>query len=308
LRRIERQRAAARLPEARGNVLKQVRAIFLSDIHLGTRACQAERLLEFLREYDSRYLFLVGDIVDFWAMAQRGPCWSAAMNTVVQKVLKRARHGTRVVFVPGNHDEALREYVGSSFGDIEVHRDYVHTGADGKRYLLLHGDEFDVVTKYHRWIAVLGDRAYDFLVRLNAMLSWVRRQFGSAGYWSLAGYAKRKVKTAVSFICDFEDAVVRSVRERGCDGVVCGHVHAAAIKQVDGVIYINCGDWVDSCTAVVEHHDGRMELVDWGVRAALAHLPAASAPSQADATQDPRERVSTPGTKTRDIADDSVRA
>jgi UDP-2,3-diacylglucosamine pyrophosphatase LpxH len=268
-----------------------VRAIFLSDIHLGTRACQAQRLLEFLREYDARYLFLVGDIVDFWAIARRGPCWTAAMNTVVQKVLKRARHGAKVVLVPGNHDEALREYVGSSFGDIEVHRDYIYTGADGKRYLLLHGDEFDVVTKYHRWIAVLGDRAYAALVRLNVMLSWIRRQLGIAGYWSLAGYAKRKMKTAVSFICDFEDAVVRSVRERGCDGVVCGHIHAAAIKQVDGVIYVNCGDWVDSCTAVVEHHDGRLELVDCSLRSPLANLTSVSAPSQADASTGARETV-----------------
>lgn len=270
--------------------MAEVRAIFLSDIHLGTRACQAQRLLDFLREYDSRYLFLVGDIVDFWAMAQRGPYWSAAMNTVVQKVLKRARHGARVVFVPGNHDEALREYVGSSFGDIEVHRDFVHTGADGTRYLLLHGDEFDVVTKYHRWIAVLGDHAYAIVVRANVLLSWIRRQLGIPGYWSLAGYAKRKVKTAVSFICDFEAAVVRSVRERGCDAVVCGHIHAAAIKQVDGVTYINCGDWVDSCTAVVEHHDGRMELIDWGLRSA-AQLTAAIPAAQAGEAAGARERA-----------------
>ena len=246
--------------------MPQVRSIFLSDIHLGTRACQAHRLLEFLKHYDSEHLFLVGDILDFWAMGRRGVCWSAHMNTVVQKVLKRARHGTKVVLVPGNHDEALREYVDSSFGDIVLRREHVHVAADGKRYLLLHGDEFDVVTKYHRWLALLGDHSYAFLVRLNVMLSWLRRQLGIAGYWSLAGYAKRKVKTAVSFIYDFEDAVVRDVKSRGLDGVVCGHIHAAAIKRIDGVTYINCGDWVDSCTAIVEHADGRMELIDWGVK------------------------------------------
>jgi UDP-2,3-diacylglucosamine pyrophosphatase LpxH len=247
--------------------MAQVRSIFLSDIHLGTRACQTERLLEFLKHYDSEHLFLVGDIFDFWAMGGRGVYWSAPMNTFVQKVLKRARHGTQVVFVPGNHDEALREYVDSSFGDIRLYRQYEHTAADGKRYLLLHGDEFDVVTKYHKWVALLGDHSYAFVVRLNILLSWVRRQLGIPGYWSLAGYAKRRVKSAVSFIYDFEASVVRNVRDKGLDGVICGHIHAATIKQIEGVTYINCGDWVDSCTAIVEHDDGRMELVDWGVQA-----------------------------------------
>jgi UDP-2,3-diacylglucosamine pyrophosphatase LpxH len=247
--------------------MAHVRAIFLSDIHLGTRACQAQRLLEFLRHYDSDYLFLVGDILDFWAMGQRGVYWSGEMNTFVQKVLKRARHGTQVVLVPGNHDEALREYLDSSFGDIRLYQEYEHTAADGKRYLLLHGDQFDVVTKYHKWLALLGDHSYAFVVRLNIVLSWVRRQLGISGYWSLAGYAKRKVKSAVSFIYDFEESVVRNVKDKGLDGVICGHIHAATIKQIDGITYINCGDWVDSCTAIVEHHDGRMELVDWGVQA-----------------------------------------
>jgi UDP-2,3-diacylglucosamine pyrophosphatase LpxH len=247
--------------------MASVRAIFLSDIHLGTRACQTQRLLEFLKHHESDYLYLVGDIFDFWAMGQRGVYWTAQMNTFVQKVLKRARHGTQVIFVPGNHDEALREYVDGSFGDIRLYREYQHTAADGKRYLLLHGDEFDVVTKYHKWLALLGDHGYALLVRLNVLLSWVRRQLGIPGYWSLAGYAKRKVKSAVSFICDFEESVVRNVKVKGLDGVICGHIHAAAIKQIDGIAYINCGDWVDSCTAILEHHDGRMELVDWGERA-----------------------------------------
>ena len=247
--------------------MAQVRSIFLSDIHLGTRACQAQRLLEFLKTYDSEYLFLVGDIIDFWAMARRGVYWSAEMNTVVQKVLKRARHGSKVIFIPGNHDEALREHVGSSFGDIKVWHDYIHTTADGKRYLLLHGDEYDVVTKYHRWLAILGDNAYAFVVRINMMLSWVRRHLGIPGYWSLAGYAKRKVKGAVSFISDFEESVVRNIREQGLDGVICGHVHAATIRQFGGITYLNCGDWVDSCSAIVEHTDGHLELVEWGALA-----------------------------------------
>jgi UDP-2,3-diacylglucosamine pyrophosphatase LpxH len=242
--------------------MPQVRSIFLSDIHLGTRGCQAEQLLEFLKEYESEFLFLVGDIVDFWAMS-RGIHWSASQNTVVQKVLRRARHGTQVFLIPGNHDEALREYTDSQFGNIQLAQDYLHTAADGRRYLLLHGDEFDQVTRYHRWVAVLGDASYNALVRLNTVLSWVRRKLGICGYWSLAGYAKRKVKSAVSFISDFEESVVHEVRRRGIDGVICGHIHSAIIKQVEGVTYANCGDWVDSCSAIVEQPDGALELIHW---------------------------------------------
>ncbi len=238
----------------------QVRSIFLSDIHLGTRACQADCLLDFLRDHTAEHLFLVGDIVDFWAMS-RGISWTPAQNTVVQKVLRRARHGEKVILIPGNHDEALREYDGTSFGDIRVAVEYVHTLADGRRFLVTHGDEFDQVTRYHRWVAVLGDLAYNLLVRLNGALSIVRRRLGLSGYWSLAGYAKRKVKTAVSFIFDFEDSVIRAARERGLDGVICGHIHSPVMREVDGIHYLNCGDWVDSCTAIVEHHDGRLELL-----------------------------------------------
>ncbi|MEW5771117.1 MAG: UDP-2,3-diacylglucosamine diphosphatase [Pseudomonadota bacterium] len=240
-----------------------VRSIFISDVHLGTRACQAERLLDFLREHPSQYLFLVGDIIDFWSMS-RSIHWNTAQNTVVQKVLRRARHGEHVIFVPGNHDEALRDYCESAFGDIRLIREYVHETLDGRRFLLTHGDDFDQVTRYHRWVAVLGDMAYNALVRVNGWLSRLRRLLGIPGYWSLAGYAKRRVKTALQFIFDFEDSVIHHVRERGLDGVICGHIHWAALKEVDGLIYANCGDWVDSCTAIVEHCDGRLELIDWG--------------------------------------------
>jgi UDP-2,3-diacylglucosamine pyrophosphatase LpxH len=245
----------------------KVRSIFLSDIHLGTRGCQADSLISFLREYEAEHLFLLGDIIDFWAMS-RSIHWTAAQNTVVQKILRRARHGERVVLIPGNHDETLREYIGTSFGDIRVEDDLVHVTADGRRLLLLHGDAFDQVTRHHRWIAVLGDIGYNLLVRINAWLSWLRRTLRIPGYWSLAGYAKRRVKSAVSYIFDFEDAVIRTVRERGLDGVVCGHIHSATIREVEGTLYINCGDWVDSCTAIVEHADGHLELVEWRQAAA----------------------------------------
>jgi len=243
--------------------MPMVRSIFLSDIHLGTRACQADRLVEFLRDYDAENVFLVGDIVDFWAM-KRTVVWTSAQNTFVQKILRRARRGERVVFIPGNHDEALRDYLGIAFGDIEVVGEHIHQLADGRRFLLLHGDEFDQITRHHRWIAILGDVMYDVLVRLNSLVSFVRRRFGMTCYWSLAGYAKRRVKKAMQFIFDFEDAAIRAARQRGLDGIICGHIHSAVIRQVDGVSYVNCGDWVDSCTAIVEHLDGRLELIAWG--------------------------------------------
>ena len=254
--------------------MPKFRSVFLSDIHLGTRACQADRLLDFLREHPAEQTFLIGDIVDFWAMS-RSIHWTQAQNTVVQKLLRRARHGERVVFIPGNHDEALRDYCGIVFGDIEVVDELVHETADGRRFLLIHGDIFDQVTRHHRWVAVLGDQAYGLLVRLNLWLSWGRRKLGIAGYWSLAGYAKRKVKTAFNFIFDFEASAVRHARERGLDGVICGHIHWATMRDIDGLTYINCGDWVDSCTAIVEHHDGRLELVAWGMR---SMIPALAAP------------------------------
>jgi len=242
--------------------MRRVRSIFLSDIHLGTRACQAERLLDFLRLHDAEHVYLLGDIIDFWSL-ERGVYWPTLHNTFVQKMLKRARHEVKVVLVPGNHDEALREYVGTNFGDIKVVREAIHTAADGRRYFLMHGDEFDQITRYHRWVAQLGDIAYSVLLRLNGLLSWVRRKLHLSGYWSLAGYAKRKVKGALEFVYGFEESVAHHVRQMGLDGVVCGHIHSAAIKDIGGITYINCGDWVDSCTAIVEHDDGRMELVHW---------------------------------------------
>jgi UDP-2,3-diacylglucosamine pyrophosphatase LpxH len=254
--------------------MTNVRAIFLSDIHLGTRACKAERLLDFLRAHEAEHLFLIGDIVDFWSM-NRSIHWSTAQNTVIQKILRRARHGEKVVFIPGNHDEALREYHGTTFGDIVVVNEYVHETRDGRRFLLIHGDEFDQVTRYHKWVAVLGDVAYNAMVRANGFLSWLRRRLGRPGYWSLAGYAKRKVKKALDFIFEFEESVIRNVRDRELDGVICGHIHYAAIKEVGGLTYVNCGDWVDSCTAIVEHHDGHLELIDW------SHEIAAGSPDTA---------------------------
>ena len=257
----------------------KVRSLFLSDIHLGSRACRAELLLDFLKRYEPENIFLVGDIVDFWAMS-RSVYWPALHNTVVQKILRKARHHVRVYLIPGNHDEALREYIDTSFGGISIVRDYVHQAADGKRYLLIHGDEYDQVTTYHRWVSLLGDLGYQFLIHVNRALSVIRRKMGRSGHWSLADYAKRNVLRAVSFIGDFENSVVRNVRQQGLDGVICGHIHTAAIKRIDGITYMNCGDWVDSCTGIVEHYDGRMQLMRWTYEAAAAAVGAQDAVSE----------------------------
>ena len=272
--------------------MQPVRAIFISDVHLGTRACQAESLLAFLREHESEYLYLLGDIIDFWAM-NRSVQWAGAHNTVVQKVLRRARHGCKVFFIPGNHDEALREYAGVAFGDIRVESEWIHETLDGRRYWLVHGDEYDQVTRHHRWVAVLGDVGYNALVRINLVLSRVRRLLRRPGYWSLAGYAKNKVKKAVSFIFDFEDAVAHAAAQRGVDGVVCGHIHSAADRRIGNVRYLNCGDWVDTCSAIVEHFDGRIEVVHWGVQGAAAGQVPVALPSRALPAERPRcrERV-----------------
>ncbi len=241
---------------------KRVRSIFVSDIHLGTRDCQSARLLDFLREHEADYLYLVGDIVDFWAM-NRGVYWSADQNTVIQKILKRARHGTQVILVPGNHDEILREHIGVSFGEIRICAESIHVGSDGRRYLLVHGDAFDQVTRYHRWIATLGDRGYSVVMCMGRWLSWWRRSLGIAGHWSLSGFVKRRIKTAIHFIAEFEQAAVRHARTGGFDGIICGHIHAAANKEIDNIHYLNCGDWVESCTAVIETLEGQFELIEW---------------------------------------------
>jgi len=252
--------------------MQKVRSIFLSDVHLGIRPCQAERLLDFLREYSARQLFLLGDIIDFQALG-RTLYWTTAHNTVVQKILRRARHGEQVVLVPGNHDHVLREYIDATFGQIRIAAEWIHTTADGKRYLLVHGDAFDPVSGCHRLLAAIGDFAYTVLLRLNRHLAWLRHRLGIDGYWSLSAYVKHRIKRAAAYIDDFETAVARAAADRDVDGVVCGHIHAPAIKSLRGVTYVNCGDWVDNCTAIVEHLDGRLELVRCGIAASNTATP-----------------------------------
>ena len=243
-----------------GSGFIRARSLFLSDIHLGSRACKAERLLAFLKRCECERIFLLGDIVDFWSL-RRSVYWPVTHNTVVQKLLRLARHGVDIFYIPGNHDEALREYLDSAFGNVVLKKDHVHVAADGKRYALLHGDQYDQVATHARWVSVLGDAAYDLLIDLNSALSRIRRKLGISGHWSLADYVKRNVQGAATFISGFEEALVRHGRSLNVDGVICGHIHTPIVKRLHDILYLNCGDWVESCTAIVEHFDGRMELV-----------------------------------------------
>ncbi|MFA7430598.1 MAG: UDP-2,3-diacylglucosamine diphosphatase [Rhodospirillaceae bacterium] len=251
---------------------RRYRAIFLSDIHLGTRGCKAEYLLDFLRATESDTLYLVGDIIDGWRL-RRTWHWPQAHNDVVQKVLRKARKGTAVLFIPGNHDEFARGYVNHDFGEVKLVKEAVHVTADGKRLLVIHGDEFDGVVLYAKWVALLGDGAYTLALVLNHWFNVARRRLGLP-YWSLSKYLKHKVKNAVSFIAKFETTMIEEARRRGFDGVVCGHIHHAEIRSIDGITYCNDGDWVESCTALVEHFDGRLEIIDWTRERAASALEA----------------------------------
>lgn len=239
----------------------QYRSLFISDLHLGTKGAQAEALLEFLREHDAETIYLVGDIVDGWRLRSSW-YWPQAHNDVIQKLLRKARKGARIVYVPGNHDEFLREFCGLHFGDIEIAETTMHDAADGRRYLVMHGDAFDLVVRHARWLAFLGDWAYVAALALSTRINVVRRRLGFT-YWSLSAWAKARVKNAVSFIGRFEETLAAEAKRHGVDGVICGHIHSAAMRDFGGFTYINTGDWVESCTAVVEHRDGRMEIIRW---------------------------------------------
>jgi len=251
---------------------RRYRTVWISDLHLGTPGCQALALLDFLKHVECETLFLVGDIVDGWQL-RRSWYWPQPHNDVVQKLLRKARHGTRVIFVPGNHDEFARRYAQHNFGGIEVAEEWVHETADGRRLWVVHGDIFDGVIQCARWLAHLGDSAYEFTLRLNRHLNSLRARLGLP-YWSLSKYLKHKVKRAVSYVADFEAALAREARKRGVQGVVCGHIHHAELRDIDGILYANDGDWVESLTALAEHADGRLEIVDWSARALLARMAA----------------------------------
>ncbi|MDR5831636.1 UDP-2,3-diacylglucosamine diphosphatase [Caballeronia sp. LP006] len=242
---------------------QRYRAIWLSDIHLGSGGCQALYLLDFLRHNESEYLYLVGDIIDGWQL-KKGWFWPQAHNDVIQKILRKARKGTQVVYIPGNHDEAARQYCDLAFGDIHVRGEAFHTTFAGKRLWIVHGDLFDGVIQHAKWLAYLGDTAYTMILLLNRWFNRVRTKLGF-DYWSLSQYLKHQVKNAVNFISQFERVMTDEARRRGCDGVVCGHIHKAEIRDIDGILYCNDGDWVESLSALVETQDGELKIVYWTV-------------------------------------------
>jgi UDP-2,3-diacylglucosamine pyrophosphatase LpxH len=238
-----------------------VRSAFISDIHLGSRECRADLVLDFLRHVQMEQLFLVGDIVDIWSM-RRSFYWPQIHNDVLRTILGKTKHGTRVIYVPGNHDEQLRELCGSSFGNLEIHRDYVHTTLRGMELLVMHGDEFDAAVKCSRWLAALGSGLYDVTLGANRVVNALRRRLGYP-YWSLAGYLKSRVGNAVKYVHEFERAAAQAARRRGVDGIVCGHIHRPEIVELEGLLYCNDGDWVDSCSALIEDRSGELELWHW---------------------------------------------
>ena len=244
------------------------RSVFISDTHLGTRGCRSDFLAHFLGSFTTENLFLVGDIVDGWRL-RKSWYWDEMHDEVVKLILRHASNGAQVLYIPGNHDELFRAWlpphlggVGLEIGGVKLVGEAEHTTADGKRLLIIHGDQFDSVVRYAKFLAFLGDWAYTAALNVNRWFNAIRRPLGYP-YWSLSQWAKRQVKGAVKAIDRFEDALAGEARRRHMDGVVCGHIHHAEMRMVDGIQYLNCGDWVESCTALVEHHDGRLELIDW---------------------------------------------
>jgi UDP-2,3-diacylglucosamine pyrophosphatase LpxH len=240
---------------------RKYRTVWISDTHLGTSGCNADMLLDFLKSIECEKLYLVGDIIDGWRL-RKGWYWPQSHNEVIRRILKLARKGTQVIYVPGNHDEMFRDYTGLHFGGVELQYEVIHETADGRRLLVTHGDKFDAVVLYARWLAFVGDSAYTALLKANIVLNAIRRRIGLP-YWSLSAHMKKRVKNAVAFIGRFEEAVAHEAETRGVDGVVCGHIHSAEIRQIGNVLYCNDGDWVESCTALIEQADGRLEIVDW---------------------------------------------
>lgn len=246
---------------SKNNNKHRYRSVFISDTHLGTKAARADLLLDFLKNVRCEQLYLVGDIIDGWQI-KRSWYWDTIHNDVIRRVLKLAKQGVKIVYIPGNHDEGLRGFEGHDLAGVSLAHEVIYEGVDGKRYWVLHGDQFDGVVKYAKWLAHIGDRAYSLLLRLNTSLNGIRRFFGY-DYWSLSAYLKHKVKNAVEYIGKFEEAVAMEAKRRGVDGVICGHIHHAECRDFDGITYMNDGDWVESCTALVEHHDGRFEILHW---------------------------------------------
>jgi len=240
----------------------QYKSIFISDVHLGTKFSKAEMLLDFLRDNSAQNLYLVGDIIDGWAI-KRKFVWPQSHSDVIQKILRQARKGTNIYLVAGNHDDFLRPFLPILMGDnLHIDQEFDYIDSSGKRYLVTHGDFFDSITMTKKWLAVLGDYGYDFLLHLNGIINFFRRVFGYKKYWSLSKYVKDNIKKSVSFINDFEGILSKHAHKKGYDGVICGHIHKAEIKEIDGIEYLNSGDWVENCTALVETMEGEWKILN----------------------------------------------
>jgi len=260
------------------NKLRHFRSVFISDVHLGYKGSNASLLADFLKHARTENLFLVGDIIDMLSL-RRTFYWPQEHNNVIRMLLGKAKHGTRVVFVPGNHDHPFREYCGLRFGNLEIRRRCRHTAADGRKYLVTHGDDYDSNVRFSLPLKLVGFLVYESILYFNRAITNWRAWFGYE-YWSLAAFLKGKSASAQKYVERFREAAMRDARHHGLDGVICGHIHRAEICEVDGITYLNDGDWVESCTVLVEHLDGRMQLLDWPVevnrRKARASLPAAA--------------------------------
>lgn len=249
------------------------RSVWLSDMHLGHHGSKADYIIDFLDTVQCEHLFLVGDIIDIWHMRRKGLYWPQSHNNVMRKVLDKSKHGTKVVYIPGNHDEDFRAFDGTSFGNIEIHNRYIHKTADGKRLLMIHGDEFDSAVRCSKLVIYLGEKAYDILFHVNSWLNYFRRKLGFP-YWSISNFLKTKAQKAVSIIEDFKRAVVHEAKRSNVDGIVCGHIHHAEVSKIDDVLYCNDGDWVENCTALVENYDGSLEILHWSdIKKSLKHHP-----------------------------------
>jgi len=238
----------------------RIRTLFLSDIHLGYRGCRAGALLEFLGRYQPDEIILVGDVVDLWSL-RRTPYWPAEHQAVVRRFVQLAASGVRVIYVPGNHDEAIREWVGASLAGVEIRQEHHHVLADGRRFLVMHGDAFDDAVRIPGWLSGLGSFLYDCILDLSHHVYGLRRRlFRGARWFSLATWIKQRVPEAMRYVRKFENAAVQEAKRRGFDGIICGHIHHPALQERDGICYVNDGDWVEHGTAVFEHLDGHLEL------------------------------------------------
>jgi UDP-2,3-diacylglucosamine pyrophosphatase LpxH len=238
---------------------KKYRSVWISDIHLGTRHAQVEELLAFLRVVDCKYLYLVGDFIDGWELKYRW-FWRDDYNTLIQKLLRKSRKHTQVIYISGNHDEFIEQFFGMRFGSVTIAREVIHTAADGKKYLVIHGHQADGLTHFNHLLEKLGSHLYNWILDFNLYFNRLRRAMGF-GYWSLAAFLKFKAKSAVKFVTEYEETLAQMARNQKADGVICGHIHRAEIKKLGDVEYLNCGDWVESCTALVEDFDGKIQLI-----------------------------------------------